>query len=105
VLNLGGTVSGSATINIIGAADQGAGSGKNRIRFGVLNATVQVLGGQFGDVVVVNSLNSTGLLWATGSNASATIFATNPASLTYYDGSSATNDYLTLFGISNTTIP
>jgi hypothetical protein len=99
-INIGGSVPAGSAITIQGSASYGAGSTKNRIRIGgSLNRTIQVVGGQFGDVVVVDTINSAGMLWSTGLNGLAKIFATNPNNMTYFNGAT-TGPYTLLFGLT-----
>jgi hypothetical protein len=104
---LGGSLGTGGTITIGGTATYGAGTGVNRIKVGKeLDGTVTVgslIGdGRFGDVVVVDSLNSAGTLIADAKNDGATFFfdaGTDPIGITFTIGGSPTvGNPLGLFG-------
>lgn len=93
-------------ISIGGTAAYGAGEGKNRIKVGgallgqiLVGTRTGVLDGMFGDVVVMDSFNSTGKLVADARNDNATIFAQTPdGTMTYVRGSVSGKVHTILFG-------
>jgi len=107
-IDVTGSLGAKAKIDINGTAAYGAGLGKNRIKIGTGAGDVlagQILvgtgkatrNGAFGDVVIVDSLGSTGKLIADTSGPG-TLFASRPEKITYRRGNTSSHAYDLLFG-------
>ncbi len=103
-----GDLGAKSKITVAGTASYGLNQGVNRIKIGgalhgqiSVGTSSAVLNGMFGDVVIVNSLNSTGKLTADARNPNAVIFAANPDNLTYTAGKVTGKTPAILFGLSS----
>ncbi len=102
-ISLTGSLDAKSKVTITGDAAYGAGQQKNRIKvggalLGQITAGTKVLSGMFGDVVIMDSLNSKGKLTADTNNDTATLFADTGGSIIYVRGKTSGPLSANLFG-------